>query len=121
MCGPEAEEEHANRMKKAYRDAVAGPEEPSNWTNFDIRRSLQALRFGNPEHIKITLRKLHIRFWHAPATAMKKLLQRAGIPSHVLRQVDEVVHTCAEFQAIGAASTTDSRVNHFCGRVQLPS
>ena len=90
------DEERAKRVRKEYRDATAGPEETADWTNFDIRRSLQALRFGNPDHVKLTLRKLHIRFWHAPASAIKKFLQRAGIPANAIRQVDEEVHTFAE-------------------------
>ena len=113
------DDERDGLTRRTYRDAVVGPEEPSDWTDFDVRRSLRSLRFGDATQTKLTLRKLHIRFWHAPAAAMKKLLQRAGVPARVLQEVDAVVHTCAVCrewskprpQAVASASLAD-HFNH---------
>ena len=110
------DEESTKRERKEYADALVGLEETADWTNFDVRKSLQALRFNStPEHVKLTLRKLHIRFWHAPAATMKKLLQRAGVPTRIISQVDPIVQTCAECrrwakprpQAIASATLAD--------------
>ena len=41
------------------------------------------------------LRQLHVRLWHAPAKRMRDLLQAAGLPAHVLAEVQTVVDTCS--------------------------
>ena len=40
------------------------------------------------------LRKLHLRWWHAAAAPMKRLLRQAGMPDEVISLVDERVDTC---------------------------
>ena len=41
------------------------------------------------------LRKLHVRWWHAPAATMKRLLAQAGVPKESVDAIiDEIVDTC---------------------------
>ena len=68
--------------------------DPDDWTHFDIKRVLRTLRMSTMDKARLTLRKLHLRWWHAPAEAMKKLLNRAGVPSAVTDYCDTVVQTC---------------------------
>ena len=72
-----------------------GPADPDNWTQFDIARVLRTLRMATIPQAKVTLRKLHIRWWHASAQSMKKLLDRAGVPSAVLNLIDPIIQTCS--------------------------
>ena len=38
---------------------------------------------------------LHIRWWHASAAKMKRLLETAGVKTEIVKMVDDVVTTCA--------------------------
>ena len=68
-------------------------EEPV-WSRFDLGTSLQLLRSSRPGVVRRALRKLHIRWYHAPARRMSPLLTAAGVPVEVVAQVADVVATC---------------------------
>jgi Fe-S oxidoreductase len=57
------------------------------------------LRNGNHAQINRELRKLHLRWWHAPRTHLEKILTAAGVPQQVIDQVPDVVETCRECRA----------------------
>ena len=59
----------------------------SDWTSFDVSKSLRMLRTGSPSDITRTLRKLHLRWWHATRTQMEKMLHAAGVPQGVLDKI----------------------------------
>eukprot|EP00439_Symbiodinium_sp_Y106_P049299 s2398_g6.t1 len=84
------------RGPRAQRDAGSGPELPSDWTRFDIGRSLRVLRVGGERAVDTELRKLHLRFWHAGTAALTQILRAAGLPAKVLDRVTHVVSTCKE-------------------------
>jgi hypothetical protein len=44
--------------------------------------------------IRLTLRKLHVRWWHASARQMQTFLKRVGVPDSVLNMIPEVCSTC---------------------------
>lgn len=44
--------------------------------------------------MKMVLWRLHIRFWHAPADGMRKLLKAAGVRESTLKLIKDVVGTC---------------------------
>ena len=44
--------------------------------------------------IRLSLRKLHVRWWHASANVMTKFLNRVGVPDRVLQMVPEICSTC---------------------------
>jgi len=71
----------------------------TDWTNFDVARSLRALRLGNDAQQRLILRKLHLRWWHCSANAMSKLLERAGCPPDALAKVKAICDTCAACRA----------------------
>ena len=41
--------------------------------------------------IRLTLLKLHVRWWHASARQTQTFLQRVGVPDSVLRMIPEVL------------------------------
>ena len=71
-------------------------ENPVDWTSFDVGRSLRMLRVGNSAQITRELRKLHLRWWHAPRVPMERVLSAAGLPPAIIARVADVVETCRE-------------------------
>ena len=88
--GPDKEQ----RERTSLREKVFGPENPPDWTQFNIQRVLRTLRLGTKAQCELTLRKLHLRWWHASTAAMTKLLERAGVPAHVIGYIPAIVQTC---------------------------
>ena len=72
---------------------------PDDWTQFDVGRVLRTLRLAGENQARLTLRKLHIRWWHASAAAMSRLLNRAGVPERILKLIPPIVQTCASCRA----------------------
>ena len=89
-------QEPCERHRKTFRDAAEGTEHPSDWTRFNVGRSLKALATGSPETQMRELRKLHLRWWHCGKEAMRRVLSAAGLPSSILDKVSQVVDTCRE-------------------------
>ena len=44
--------------------------------------------------VKRTLRRLHVRFWHAPAARLTEILRLAGAPRSALSKTKDTVETC---------------------------
>ena len=87
-------------------------EEPV-WSRFDLGTSLQLLRSSRPGVVRRALRKLHIRWYHAPARRMSTLLTAAGVPVEVVAQVADVVATCdicRNWSRPGNRSVTSTRL-----------
>ena len=57
------------RVRRTYRDAGENPERPDDWTNFDIGRVVRLFRTDRIGSIRLSLRKLHVRWWHASSAA----------------------------------------------------
>ena len=68
------------RTRRTFQDEQVGPPNPSDWVSFDVGNTLRALRNNGPTVQRKLIRKLHIRWWHASAQAMTRLLERAGVP-----------------------------------------
>ena len=47
----------------------------------------------------MSLRKLHLRWWHAQSATMPRVLKHAGVPKEVLDLIPEIVSTCASCRA----------------------
>lgn len=75
-------------------EAVAPLPDVPSWSKFDLGTTLQLLRSVRPGVVRRTLRRLHIRWYHAPAKRMATLLSSAGVPASVLQIVPDVVSTC---------------------------
>ena len=82
------------RQRKTFREHSTSPENPHDWTNFDIGRVVKLFRVGSDAQIRLSLRKLHTRWWHASEHVMKKFLQRVNVPDRVLQLIPEIVQTC---------------------------
>eukprot|EP00971_Amphidinium_carterae_P302209 6004374-Amphidinium_carterae.1 len=67
----------------------------TDWSRFDLHSSLRALRTSSEGARRRILRKLHLRWWHASAAAMTKILKAAGLPKDLLDIVPSVCETCS--------------------------
>jgi len=76
-------------------DQSVGSGNTTERTNYDVARSLKAIRLGTDAQQRLVLRKLHLRWWHASASAMHKLLERAGCPPGALDRIKTICDTCA--------------------------
>ena len=82
-----------NRVTKTESGTQAD-EQGADWSDWSIGRAMRLLRSPNIMIIRRTLRRLHVRMWHAPAKRLKELLTTAGAPQKALDEVQLVVDTC---------------------------
>ena len=88
--------EHTRHRRK-FAEANEGTENRSDWSRFEIGSVLRTLKLAqNRATIQRELRKLHLRWWHAPKTSMTRVLAAAGLPNDVLELVPDIVDTCRE-------------------------
>eukprot|EP00973_Karenia_brevis_P066368 9224178-Karenia_brevis.AAC.1 len=52
------------------------------------------LNCPDEEVVGRTLRRFHVRFWHAPTQRLSELLRHAGAPSAATDKVKSIVDTC---------------------------
>ena len=88
--GPDREQ----RVVKTYRDKGDSPANPHDWSNFDIGKVVRLFRTTREGAIRLSLRKLHTRWWHASEHTMKRFLERVGASQKVLDLIPEIVQTC---------------------------
>ncbi|CAK0834374.1 unnamed protein product [Prorocentrum cordatum] len=62
-------------------------------------RAMKLLHSKNNMVIRRTLRKLHIRMWHAPALRLKEMLIAAGAPQEAIDLIQIVCDTCPACRA----------------------
>jgi hypothetical protein len=83
------------------------------WRKFDLGTSLQLLRSTRPGVVRRALRKLHIRWYHAPSRRMATFLTAAGVSSGIVALVPDIVSTCEICRAWsrpGPRSMTSTRL-----------
>ena len=93
--GPDTQQRH----RTTIAETGSGPANTTDWTNFDVARALRALRLGDDTQQRLVIRKLHLRWWHASAAAMERLLERAGCPKAALDKIKPICDTCAACRA----------------------
>ena len=66
----------------------------AEWTSYDLRRAMRLLHSTDDGVVRRTLRRLHIRFWHASTAKLVEILRLAGAPPSAQKLVKEIVDTC---------------------------
>ena len=93
------------------------------WSRFDVGRAMQELRSSQPGVLRRALRRLHLRWFHAPTARMESLLQAAGIPADVVKLARQVVDTCSVCRTWSTPSpktvTTSSLPTRFNQTLQM--
>ena len=101
------------RERRTWRSVEAQAGTGPEWSSFDLGRALQLLRSYNEAVVRRTLRTLHIRWFHASAEKMAKLLAAAGAPGDTVKLVHDIVDTCRVCRAYkrpGPANATTARL-----------
>ena len=79
----------------AVREFAEGTDNsPSDWTRFSVDRSLRVLKVGTDEQRQRELRKLHLRWWHAPRTPMENILKAGGVDERTISWIPDIIDTC---------------------------
>ena len=81
------------------RPDMGEPRQPPNWSAFDIGKILRSLKVATEAQARYTFRKLHLRWWHAPAATMIRILKEAGVSDSLCKIIPGVVATCAACRA----------------------
>ena len=82
---PRPDGRRAMRTVETQSDDKAG-----DWQSFDLGKALRLLHSGDDSVIRRTLRRLHVRFWHAASKRMIELLTRAGAPAAAIKLLPEI-------------------------------
>ena len=93
-AGTGADPDREPRTRKTFRDEGDNPEHPDDWSSFDIGKVVRLFRTNRESAIRLSLRKLHVRWWHASKHTMHKFLERVGVSDKVLRLIPEICDTC---------------------------
>ncbi|CAL1165400.1 unnamed protein product [Cladocopium goreaui] len=64
------------------------------WTKHDLGFALQQLRSIREGVVRRTLRKLHLRWYHAGSRKMQVLLEAAGVNPQILAMIPSIIDTC---------------------------
>ena len=99
------------RRRPVNQSTQAGQE--TGWSRFDLGRSAQLLNSLNPGTVNRELRRLHLRWYHAPAKQMHNTLKLLGVRQSTLKMINQIVDTCnvcRKLQAPGHKTISTSRV-----------
>eukprot|EP00435_Cladocopium_sp_Y103_P051132 s594_g15.t1 len=123
---PHIPAEDRGRTHVPTEDAVAVPAEqaiaavaqpPTDglppWTKHDLGFALQQLRSIREGVVRRTLRKLHIRWYHAGSRKMQVLLEAAGVNPQILAMIPSIIDTCdicRHWQRPGPKSVASTRL-----------
>jgi hypothetical protein len=88
------------------------PDELVEWSTADLGNTLRELRTQDKGLVTRALRKLHVRWWHSPATRMKQILSTVGLPESVLSQIKDVCDTCRICRAWARPSSKSMTTTH---------
>ena len=86
------EEEQA--LAKIEEDQALAKAEQIDWSAVDLGTALRELKSENKALVTRALRKLHLRWYHAPPTRMKTILSKVGIQNDTLQLVQSVCDSC---------------------------
>ena len=82
------------RVRRTFREGEAQTPITDDWTSFDVSSALRGLRHADEAGRRRILRKLHLRWWHASAERMRRLLKTASISKETLDLIPAIVDTC---------------------------
>jgi len=60
--------------RRRFEDAAAHVDTGADWTQWDIGKAMQDLRSMVPGKVQTTLRRIHVRLWHAPAQRLGSIV-----------------------------------------------
>ena len=84
--------------KRDIQTPIAPPadadERDEGWSAMNWKKVLKELNDTNINVVKRRLRRIHLRWYHATAPQMIRLLEMIGCPESTLKLVPDIVATC---------------------------
>eukprot|EP00971_Amphidinium_carterae_P214065 4248336-Amphidinium_carterae.1 len=65
-----------------------------DWRQYDTNRAIRQLASPNDKIRALTLRRLHVRWYHAGPTQMKRILVAAGVTGPALNECSAICNSC---------------------------
>eukprot|EP00971_Amphidinium_carterae_P331793 6465576-Amphidinium_carterae.1 len=90
-------EARPRRDRRTHREVEiqAAPDGDSRWPHLDVNQALRMLQHPTDKGVILrTLRRLHVKWFHASADQMHRVLKAAGIPRQVLRDIPQITDSC---------------------------
>ena len=118
-------EEEAEQLaiEKAEEEKAIAKAEQIDWSATDLGTVLRELKSDNRSLVTRALRRLHLRWYHAPATRMQAILSKVGISGENLKLVKDVCDTCRICRAwkkpSDKSATQIKQAEGFNDRVQI--
>ena len=110
-------------ISKAEEEQAIAKAEQIDWSSVDLGTALRELKSDNKSLATRALRKLHLRWYHAPATRMKIILAKVGVPAEILKLTQDVCDTCRICRAwkrpSSKSATQVTQAEAFNDRVQM--
>ena len=91
--------DQSQRTRRTWSDTGTGPDSNYDWSRFNVGIVIRALKVCTPAQARLSLRKLHLRWWHAQTSTMTRLVRHAGVPAVVLELIPAIISTCASCRA----------------------
>eukprot|EP00971_Amphidinium_carterae_P306460 6089945-Amphidinium_carterae.1 len=83
------------RVRRTFREEAAQAGSAQlDWRHYDISKAFAGLHCASEKTKLLTLRRLHVRFFHANIKALSDLLCLAGVAEDTIALVPLVVHSC---------------------------
>eukprot|EP00971_Amphidinium_carterae_P042738 840117-Amphidinium_carterae.1 len=79
-----------------------------DWRHFDGSRALKQLSSKESRLRMLSLRRLHVRWFHCGASHMRQILETAGVSGPALREVDAVVQALLSVSHLATPRTQGS-------------
>jgi hypothetical protein len=108
---PAAQRRNRHVMREA---GVHADMEGADWTDWSMGRAARLRHCANDMFIRRTLRKIHIRPWHAPTTRRKELSLTAGVKQEVLNSIQVIIDGPGSHEEFGQSSTSTSSCRTTC-------
>ena len=92
--GPDKGPRHRDTATAEVGTQLDDDDNTPDWSAWDMGSAIKTFRGNDEGAIRRTLRKLHLRWWHASSGAMKNMLRAAGVSNKVLDHIPSIVDTC---------------------------
>eukprot|EP00971_Amphidinium_carterae_P287971 5716475-Amphidinium_carterae.1 len=86
--GPDLAQRHRRTTTESSAQSAELPS--TDWRHFDTNRAVRQLASPNVKIRALTLRRLHVRWYHAGPTQMKRILSAAGVSEPALSECSAI-------------------------------
>eukprot|EP00971_Amphidinium_carterae_P149187 2958012-Amphidinium_carterae.3 len=88
--------DHQQRVRRVFAEEGAQTEGTGHidWRYFDVDKAMRNLHSASQRTRLLTLRRLHVRWFHCTASQLSQILRHAGISEEVIQEIPLVLDSC---------------------------